>query len=157
MGRSVSIYERKGKVLVIPVFQIEGGGYVEKHPVHLIGTGNWRAVGEAVLQALAAYEEGLPMPDWNQYSPVGRNEIGARSEDEFEQDLKGCALETGNTEIAVTPYETRSGRGLVPLAEEEFRVPLTADPQILGEIVREGLSRARIAAKKGPSGESIEE
>src|SRR5262249_25611123 len=99
--------------------------------------------GEAVLEALTAYEEGLPMPDWNSYVPVAQNAAGVPTEDEFEQGLKGCFLRFGNTEIIVTPDETKIGRGLIPLAEAEFRVPLTTDPQILGEVVREGLSKSR--------------
>jgi hypothetical protein len=143
MRRCVNIYERQGKVLIIPVFKVEGGGYVEKNPVHVIDFGNWPAVGEAVIQALSAYEEGLPMPDWNNYPPVGRNEVGAGTEDEFEQGLKSCSVEVGTTEITITPYETRIGRGLIPLTEAEYRVPLTTDPRAIGEVVREGLSKAR--------------
>jgi len=141
--RCVNIYERQGKVLIVPLYRIDGGGYVEKGPVHVLDAEAWQAVGEAILEALAAYEEGFPMPNWNSYVPVAKNAIGVSTEDEFEQGLKGCFLRVGTAEILVTPDETKIGRGLIPLSRAEFRVPLTSDPQILGEIVRKGLAIAR--------------
>src|SRR5262245_1995863 len=116
---SVRVFERGGRVIVVPLYQIRGGGYVEKGPVHVIDSGNWRAVGEAVLQALAFYEEGLPMPDWDNYIPVARNAAGVLTEEEFEQGLKGCLLQVGSAGITVTPDETKIGYGLIPLTEAE--------------------------------------
>src|SRR5947207_736240 len=103
MARSVNIYKRQGKVLVVPVYRIEGGGYVEKGPVHVIEDGNWPQVGEAVLQALTDYREGLPMPDWSQILPVARAAVGATTVEEFEQDLVGCFMQVSDTDIKVTP------------------------------------------------------
>ncbi len=83
------------------------------------------------------------MPDWNNYVPLVQSAAGAQTEEELERGLKGCFLEFGSKEITVTPDETKVGRGLFPLTEAQFCLPLTTDPERLGQIVREGLSRAR--------------
>jgi hypothetical protein len=143
MDPCVTVYQRQGKVLVVPLYRIDGGGYVEKRPVRVLDAGNWQGIGKAVLEALADYQEGLRVPDWNTYVPVAERALGIATEDEFEQGLKGCFFRFEAMEIIVIPDETKPGQGLFPLAEAEFRVPSTTDSQLLGEVIREGLSRAK--------------
>ena len=145
MRRSVSIYQRKAKIIVAPMYKTTAGLYVEKPPVRILKDNDLVGVGEAVLAALEDYEEGLPMPDWRKVKivPVVQNALNMPSMSTFHRGLKGCSLDMKDDIITIIPDRNKGPRdGLIPLSDKKLEAPVTDEPEIIGNLVKEGLSRA---------------
>jgi len=146
MLRKTTVYERQGKIAVVPRAEKVTEYEFERPPVRVLESGDWRAVGAAALQALAEYEEDLsgdtdPGED-QEGKTVTRDALGLHSEEEFQRGLKICEVRIDVDELEITPFEYDVRFGSNPMYEQEISAPVTDDPAVLGELIREGLARS---------------
>jgi hypothetical protein len=143
MRAAVSVYQRKAIILVVPQYRTIAGFCVEKEPVRVVPCDNWKAVGDAILQALTEFEEDLPIPDWETNVSPARIAARAKSEADFHRGLKGCSVEGDNDGLTIVSYENKGSRGgLVPLDGPDIKM-MERDAVSIGNAVKEALERAR--------------
>ncbi|GEM_PF-2676957 len=136
----VNVYERYGKIVVVPTSQTLAGFYVDKDPAKLLKA-DWNEIGEAVLAARKRFEAGVPVPVWTKKSThPAREAFGARSEAEFLNYCRLCSVEFTPEKIHAIPYQNRGAdEGFVP-AEAVACEAFGPDAAAVGDAVRRALS-----------------
>lgn len=140
----VTVNQRRDRIFIIPCFQSTDGPYVDKEPVTESPSNAPFAIGVLVLEGLDRFEKGLPLPDWNCYSPVGLSNAGVKTWSDYLLGLKSCRVERHWHSFLIYPKENRGAKdGLVDIEGTRMTVAASATPQELGEAVLEALKTAK--------------
>ncbi len=125
------IYERKGRLFIVPYDKTKAGFWISNSVTATVERDNLEGMLEAVAAALMVSREGVPTPppDFDPTAPL-LLAAGVASWSTFARSAKSVDVELVNGVVEITPYQNRGARqGFVPIREKAVRLP-EGDPSI---------------------------
>jgi hypothetical protein len=136
----IAVYEYLpwGVVLIVPCRRSDSG-IIETTPVRTVPCGEWAAVGDLAMAALAEYDDTRIITRYIGYTWDTPKAVGATSESEFCRSVKTChvVLEAGTVEII--PYTADGTGGFIPLNNSAIISEAISGHEKLGDLIRLGL------------------
>lgn len=133
-----SAYLKDEKIYIHSNLRTEDGITIEVKPFFKVGLEeNPSQIGNAVLEAL----DNNKFFGKSSYDPKTHLEgTGCKTEKEFSRNSRLCFVEKSRKEYQFLPTEKilRKG-GYQPMEDKSFSLPLTANPQLIGEALKKGL------------------
>lgn len=125
MSKLVTIYERKGKLLIAASHKTEAGFWIADKATAVVDAGDEVAVEGAIVAALAISREGIPTPprDADHASSL-LAAAGVSTWSTFSKLAKCVDVHAKDGVIEVTPYKNMGGSdGFDPQADKVISLP----------------------------------